>query len=186
MFHHQAIPWTSLQAKAMDLPQIIVETEGVKEAELDDLKKAVGVAKERYSIEGVYTGALASEYQKTRVDRIALESGVTSISPLWHVDPETHLHRLIETGFDVVLVGVAALGLDEPWLGRRLDEQMIIELVKLHKKYGVNVGLEGGEGETFVLDCPIFNQRIELISTEKVWRGDSGYLMIRQAELVPK
>jgi diphthine-ammonia ligase len=58
--------------------------------------------------------------------------------------------------------------------------------VELHRTYGVHVGLEGGEGETFVLDCPIFYQRIELTSAEKVWRGDSGYLTIKQARLVQK
>lgn len=186
MFHYPNILWTKLQVEAIGTPHVVMETEGAKEVELGDLRKAIAVAKEKHAIECVYTGALASEYQKSRVDRIALELGVSSISPLWQVDPEVHLLRLIEKKFEVVLVGVAALGLDEGWLGRRLDEKTIRDLVELHRKYGVHVGLEGGEGETFVLDCPIFNQRIELTSTEKVWRGDSGYLMIKDARLVQK
>ena len=164
----------------------MLETEGVKEEELIDLKKAIAAAKEKYAIECIYAGGLASEYQKSRVDRIAQELGVSSISPLWHMDPEVHMRTLIEKKFDVVLVGVAALGLDQRWLGRRLDEKMIQDLLELNRNYGVHVALEGGEGETFVLDCPIFSQRIELTSTEKVWRGDSGYLLIKDARLVAK
>jgi diphthine-ammonia ligase len=186
MFHYPAISWTSLQAQAMNLPQILMETEGVKEEELADLKRAIAVAKEKHSIECVYTGALASQYQKSRVDRIAQELGIRSVSPLWQMDPEAHMRQLIEKGFEVILIGVAALGLDERWLGRRLDEKMILDLTELHRKYGVHIGLEGGEGETFVLDCPLFNKRIELLSTETSWRGDSGYLMIKDARLVPR
>jgi ABC transporter with metal-binding/Fe-S-binding domain ATP-binding protein len=186
MFHFPSISWTSLQAQAMNLPQILMETEGVKEEELADLRRAIAVAKEKHSIECVYTGALASEYQKSRVDRIAQELGIRSVSPLWQLDPEVHLRQLIEKGFEVIMIGVAALGLDERWLGRKLDEKMIRDLTELHRKYGVHIGLEGGEGETFVLDCPLFNKRIEILSTEMSWRGDSGYLLIKDARLVPR
>jgi diphthine-ammonia ligase len=86
----------------------------------------------------------------------------------------------------VIMTGVAALGLDETWLGRQLDEGAIDDLARLHAKYGVNPGLEGGEGETFVLDCPLFDRRIEIISSEKHWKGDAGYLEILEARLLSK
>ena len=186
MFHFPNIEWTKLQAEALELPQITMATEGLKEKELDDLKNALDVAKKKYSIEGVYTGALASEYQKSRVERVCSELQLNVVSPLWRTNPETHLRRLLEEKFDVVMIGVAAMGLDQHWLGRHLDEDMIKELLELNRRYGVHIGLEGGEGETFVLDCPIFRRRIEITSAEKVWRGDSGYLAIKQAILVPK
>jgi diphthine-ammonia ligase len=186
MFHFPNIGWTKLQAEALELPQITMGTEGLKEKELDDLKNALDMAKKSYSIEGVYTGALASEYQKSRVERVCSELRLKTVSPLWHTNPETHLRRLLEEKFDVIMIGVAAMGLDQRWLGRHLDEDMVKELLELHRRYGVHIGLEGGEGETFVLDCPIFRERIEVTSAEKVWRGDSGYLVIKQARLIPK
>jgi diphthamide synthase (EF-2-diphthine--ammonia ligase) len=70
MFHHPAIEWTKLQAEAIGLPQILVKTRGVKEEELFDLKRAFKLANDSYSIEAAYTGALASVYQKSRVERI--------------------------------------------------------------------------------------------------------------------
>ena len=84
------------------------------------------------------------------------------------------------------MTGVAALGLDEGWLGRRLDAAMVDDLVELQRKYGMHAALEGGEGETFVLDCPIFGERIEITSSRKHWNGISGNLEILDARLVPK
>ncbi len=186
MFHYPNVRWTGLQAEAMGLPQVVQETEGIKEAELEDLKEAIATAKARFDIEGVYTGALASVYQKSRVDRICEEVGVRSISPLWRIDPERHLRNLLEAKFEVVFTSVSALGLDQSWLGRTIDSKVIDELVKLHSRYGLHIGLEGGEGETFVTDCPIFRKRVEIQESERVWNGDSGYLNITRASLVSK
>jgi diphthine-ammonia ligase len=186
MFHYPNIRWTSMQAEAMHLPHITLETDGVKEDELADLRKAIEIAKRDYSIERVYTGALASVYQKSRVDKICDELDLHAVSPLWQIDPISHLTKIIAGGFEVMMVGVAALGLDEKWLGRILDESAIDDLERLHARYGVNPGLEGGEGETFVLDCPLFDRRIEVITSKRHWEGDAGYLEILDARLTQK
>jgi ABC transporter with metal-binding/Fe-S-binding domain ATP-binding protein len=186
MFHYPNIKWTAMQAQAMHLPQVVLETKAVKEEELDDLRRAIQIAQRNYSIEGVYTGALASVYQKSRVERICDELGVSAVSPLWHIDPVTHLTNIVASRFEVIMTGVAALGLDESWLGRPLDKEAIRDLARLQAKYGVNPGLEGGEGETFVLDCSLFDRRVEVISSQKHWKGDAGYLEILDARLVAK
>jgi len=186
MFHYPNIRLTTLQAQAMNLPQVMLETKGVKEEELVDLRQAIETGIRDHSIEAVYTGALASVYQKSRVDRICDELGVKAVSPLWQIDPVAHLTNLVTNRFEVIMTGVAALGLDEGWLGRALDEDAIRDLARLHAKYGVNPGLEGGEGETFVLDCPLFDRRIQVTSSKKHWKGDAGYLEILDAHLVAK
>jgi diphthine-ammonia ligase len=186
MFHYPNIAWTALQAEAMHMPQVLLETEGVKEEELVDLRRAIEIARRDYWIEGVYTGALASVYQKSRVEKVSDELGLKAISPLWQIDPILHLTNIVASGFKVIMTGVAALGLDERWLGRALDKEAIEDLARLHAKYGVNPGLEGGEGETFVLDCPLFDRRIEIISSKKHWKRDAGHLAILEAGLAAK
>jgi diphthine-ammonia ligase len=186
MFHYPNITWTAMQAEAMHLPQVKLETKGVKEEELADLRRAIETARRDYSIEAVCTGALASVYQKSRIERICDELGVKALSPLWQIDPISHLTNIVANGFEVIMTGVAALGLDESWLGRALDYDAIRDLSELHAKYGVNPGLEGGEGETFVLDCPLFDRRIRVVSSSKHWKGDAGYLEILDARLVAK
>ena len=186
MFHYPNIRWTKLQAEAMGLPQVTAETAGVKEEELGDLKMALERAKTSYNLDAICTGALASVYQKSRVERICDELNLRCISPLWHSDPESHLRNLLRDGFSVTVVSVSAMGLDERWLGRVLDDKAIDELMKLGAKYGFHVGFEGGEGETFVLDCPLFRKKIEVLQSEKRWKGDSGYLDIIDAKLANK
>jgi diphthine-ammonia ligase len=186
MFHYPNLKWTKLQAEAVGVPQVTAETEGAKEEELGDLKRAIRDAKSRFGLEGVYTGALASVYQKSRVEGICRDLGLECISPLWGIDPESHLRRLVSDGFSVMIVSVSALGLDESWLGRMLDDRSISDLVVLGKKYRFHVGLEGGEGETFVSDAPFFSKRIVVRSATKHWKGDSGYLEITDATLAPK
>jgi diphthine-ammonia ligase len=186
MFHFPDLKWTSLQAEAMGVPQLTAPTEGVKEEELGDLERALADAKREFTLEGICTGALASVYQKSRVERICEGLGLECISPLWGADPEAHLRRIVKAEFSVIIVSVSALGLDQGWLGRELDESSIDELVTLGRRFKFNVGLEGGEGETFVLDAPFFSQRVEVRSAVKHWQGDSGYLEITDAALIPK
>ena len=186
MFHYPNIRWTALQAESMGLPQVMVQTEGVKEAELSDLARALSIAKHQYGIEGVYTGALASIYQKSRVDGTCEKLGLQALSPLWGMNARTHFTNLLRESFEVIITGVASLGLNETWLGRKLDEKMVDDLLKLQRKYGLNATLEGGEGETFVLNCPIFDTRIEVVAAERHWDGMSGHLEIKEARLVRK
>ena len=70
MFHTPAIEWTKLQSQSLKIPQIIQNTKGVQDKELDDLFELIEKGKNRYSIEGVVTGALASTYQSTRIQKI--------------------------------------------------------------------------------------------------------------------
>jgi diphthine-ammonia ligase len=186
MFHYPNLQWTRLQAEAVGVPQLTAATEGVKEEELGDLERALLDAKGRFGLEGIYTGAMASVYQKSRVERVCSSLGLACSSPLWGIDPEAHLRRLIGDGFSVMVVSVSALGLDEGWLGRSLDGAAIDELVAMGRKFKFHIGLEGGEGETLVLDAPFFSKRLEVHSSIKHWRGDSGYLEITDAALVAK
>ena len=92
----------------------------------------------------------------------------------------------MKEGFDVMVVSVSALGLDQKWLGRILDYAAIDELVALSRRFRFHPGLEGGEGETFVLDCPLFKSKVAVGRAETHWRGDSGSYEILEASLMPK
>ncbi len=186
MFHYPDLDWTTLQAKSMGVPQVREATRGVKEEELQDLRTALAKAVEEHDIKGVYTGALASMYQKSRVEKVCGELGLTTVSPLWGIDPEEHLRRIVKDGFQCIIVSVSALGLDEGWLGRTLSSSAVDELLELGRKYRFHAGLEGGEGETFVLDCPAFSERIEVVGGIRHWKGVRGFYEIMNAKLVPK
>jgi ABC transporter with metal-binding/Fe-S-binding domain ATP-binding protein len=186
MFHFPAVNWSRLQAEATQLPMIMVNTSGEKEVELMDLKRCLTDLKQESQIEGVVSGAISSDYQKTRIDRVCEEVGLKSLAPLWHKDPEALLKEEIEFGFEIVITACQAMGFSKEWLGRRLDLNCLEDIRKIHERYGIHMGFEGGEAETFVLDGPMFKKRIKILDFEVKWETDSGYLLIRNAALAPK
>ncbi|MEE9594427.1 MAG: TIGR00289 family protein [Candidatus Hydrothermarchaeales archaeon] len=182
MFHHPNAGFTSLQAEAMGLPVIQRRTPGVKEEELEDLKAMI----ESAQVETVVTGALASEYQRKRITDICEGLGIACISPLWERDPLELWEEELALGFEIIITSVSAEGLDEKWLGRKVDPSALKELVVLSKKHRFHLGFEGGEAETFVLDMPLFKKQIEIIDASVDWDGVRGVYHIEDARLVDK
>ena len=185
MFHVPNIHVTDLLSEALDIPIMSVETEGVKEEELDDLKAAFLDLKD-LGVEAIYTGALYSVYQKSRIEKLGDEVGLKIISPYWHVDELEYMRKIVSLGFKIMICGVAAWGLDESWLGRIIDDDTIDELVRLNEKYHVDIAFEGGEAETLAIDGPIFKKRIEILKYKKEWHLDSGVFVIEDAVLKEK
>lgn len=185
MFHVPNIHLTDLLAEAMDIPIITVQTDGVKEAELEDLKKGFEKLKS-LGIEAIYTGALYSVYQKSRIEKLGEELNLKIISPYWHVNELEYMRLIVSLGFEVIISGVAAYGLDEKWLGRKIDDECIDDLIKLNEKVGLNLAFEGGEAETLVLDGPIFKKKVKILKDKKQWHVDSGLYIIEEAELEEK
>jgi ABC transporter with metal-binding/Fe-S-binding domain ATP-binding protein len=184
MFHVPCVGWANLQANSMDLPIEFFSTSGEKEKELDDLLHCLEEVKIKFGIKGLVSGAIASKYQKQRVDKLCKELKLKHISPLWGMDEVKLLNDVLGLKFEAIIVGVAAEGLDESWLGRRIDKKVIVELKNLKQKYSIHIAGEGGELETFVLHCPMFKRRVKVLDSEKVWQGNSGYLKINNAVLV--
>jgi len=137
-------------------------------------------------VEGVVSGAIASTYQKTRIDNICKQLGLKSIAPLWHKDPLSILKQIVDLNFNVIITGVYAYGFSEEWLGKKIGNDAIEALVHLNEQYGVSLVGEGGEYETLVLDAPFFKKRIKVVEAEKVWKGQSGVLLVKKAVLETK
>ena len=74
-------------------------------------------------------------------------------------------------------------GLDETWLGRIISADDISQLDKLSNKYGFNLNFEGGEAETFVIDCPLYSHPIKIKKSKTVWDGYIGRFEIEDAHL---
>jgi len=187
MFHTPNIDIAELQAKAMEVPIIIEESDGEKEIEIKDMKKLLLKAKEKHKIDGIVTGALFSTYQRERIEKAADEIGLKIFSPLWHKNQEEEMREVIGSGFKVMLSSVAADGLDESWVGRVLDDSDVDKLVKLNKKIGFNVAGEGGEFESLVVDCPLFKKEIVVKKSKIVTEGEyNSFYVIEKAELKDK
>jgi diphthine-ammonia ligase len=179
MFHSINIHLSELLAETLDIPLVKKSTKGEKETELLDLKHIL----QDLEIDGVVSGAIASEYQRTRIEKICDELGIKSFTPLWHKNQELLLRDQVKAGFHIIVVGVFASGFDETWLGKTIDEETINALVHLNKKYGINIAGEGGEYETLVLDGPLFHKQLMIDESVKEWNRDSGIFQVKSAHL---
>ncbi|MCI0503613.1 diphthine--ammonia ligase [Candidatus Micrarchaeota archaeon] len=168
MFHHPNIDATKKQAEAMGLMQVIVETteENWRETVVEALRKLKPQA--------IATGAVASTYQKSRIDAIATELGIQSFAPLWHAG-EDKMEEMLRD-FEIYVTAVAAEGLGPEFLGEPLEK-----LIRA-KKPNVHLFLEGGEGETFVANAPFFKKRIIIRGWKKTWDGVRGVAEIESAD----
>ena len=182
MFHGVNIHLAPLLAEAQGKPLASAPSSGEKEKEVEELKRLV----ELLDVEGVVTGAIASKYQRDRVDKICADLGIAHLSPLWGKDPREVLEAEIGSGMEIIMVHVAANGLDRGWLGRRIDMKAAEELARLSERYGLNVCGEGGEYESLVVDAPWFKKRLVIEDAETTWEGTSGTYAVRGAHLAQK
>jgi ABC transporter with metal-binding/Fe-S-binding domain ATP-binding protein len=183
MFHFPNMRWTKLQAEAMGLPYRTIKA---GQDELLSLQEGLSHIQRELGIDGVVTGAVASDYQKSRIDQICDVLGLKSFAPLWHKDPKILVNDLRVSGFKIIVAGVGAAGLDETWLGQGMTDERWDMLGRLSRKHGIHLTGEGGEYETFVLDAPHFKKRVSVDKTTNRWDGQSGYLVIEQASLQHK
>jgi len=166
MFHVPNIGNAKLVAKLLSMD--IVE---IRESEFDRY-----FAKMRdQGVKAVVSGAAASDYQHTRIQRLCSAEGMLSFSPLWRIDPYIVLNELLLRRIDAMIVSVSAEGMDEGYLGRRIDESFISDIMKVEKRFGVNPLGEGGEYESFVTGMP-GRPKIRIIKANKNWSGSGGYL----------
>jgi ABC transporter with metal-binding/Fe-S-binding domain ATP-binding protein len=182
MFHTVNISLAPLVAKAMGIESVTVDSSGEKEGELQDLESAIA----KLNVDGLVTGAIASTYQRSRVDAICSELEIEHVAPLWGRESSDLVHEMIARGMSIIVSAVAAMGLDEKWLGRTIDMDALEELKSLSERYGVDVCGEGGEMETLVLDAPWFTSRLEIASAKPEWDGVRGSLRVEEARLIKK
>jgi len=172
------VPGTEIvqhQAKLANVPWLCIDTEGEEEIEITDLEDQLGTLE----IDALVCGALRSDYQKSRIERMCQRLEIISYTPLWHQSALNHISGLVKHGFGVMITSVACDGLDQDWIGKILDEESLESLIKLSTKYRFNVDGEGGEYETLVVYGPHFDGQIVVKGTPK-WYGRRGELLISE------
>ncbi len=186
MFHVVNIKWTKLHAEAMEKKIIYHTVSGVKEKEVEELEEIIGKIIEEMRIEAIVTGAVASMYQKKRIDNIAEKLGVKHIAPLWGRDQEELVRSEART-LRFIITAVQAYGLTEKWLGTEITSDNIGEFLDTCRKYSISPVGEGGEFETFVIDSPLMKKRVSIRKGKKIWfPAGYGYFIIEDASLEEK
>ena len=117
------------------------------------------------------SGAILSNYQRERVENVysfrlsptpsCSRLNLISLAFLWEQEQRSLLHSMIEDGLVAVIIKTATMGLDRHHVGKTLNE-LEPYLLHISDVYGCNPCGEGGEYETFTIDCPLFKRRVVL------------------------
>tara|TARA_Y100000591_G_scaffold323464_1_gene341319 strand:+ start:208 stop:960 length:753 start_codon:yes stop_codon:yes gene_type:complete len=196
MFQLQNTWITAFQASSSGIPWKPVISFGEDEGEVGDLESSITAVGDildfkeilpsgieipedlvihsgPLEIDALVVGALRSDYQKTRIDRMCQRLGITSFSPLWHKDPKEHMRSLIEHGFGVLFTSVSTEGMSSDWVGRTLERESLNELIDLSNRHRFNLDGEGGEFETIVVSAPHMIRDV-ILEGKVVWKGSRG------------
>lgn len=181
-FHMIPADILDAQAKAVGVP-LLKKTTSAENYEADF--KGVLAEFKKKGAEGLVTGDIyeVAGHEEGWLDRVCREVDLKPIKPLWMGDTKQIYLDYLKTGLKATVVRTNRdLSLD--WLGRVLDHKFYDDILKLP---GVDPCGEGGEYHTVITDGPDFEQKVELLETEKK-RLDNGfgYLEIKKFKITPK
>ncbi|KAI9485802.1 MAG: ATP binding domain 4-like protein [Benjaminiella poitrasii] len=135
------------------------------------------VLKNHPDIQGVSVGAILSNYQRVRVEHVCNRLGLTSFAYLWRREQKELLFEMANAGVNAILIKIAAIGLKPIHLGKSIG-QMYPFLCQMNELYDLHICGEGGEYETFTVDCPLFKKRIVIEETETVIHSDDAFAQV--------
>lgn len=139
--------------------------------------------KARDGVECVISGAVESEYQKTRIERMCVENGMLSLNPLWRKSHDLILEEIERRGIRAIIVSVSAEGLGTELLGKEIDSSLVDTLRSVHRKHGISLIGEGGEYETFVTGWAGSKKSVRIMESHKVVNGLTGLLYLDRLEV---
>lgn len=184
LLHHPNLKWTKLQSKSMNIPQLTISSSSDEtNDELILLDKLLKNAMDEFEIEGLVHGGIKSNFQKEKFENLCTKLNLKIVSPLWDSEPKQYMNDLLESNFCFIMTTVSSDGLDDQWLGKLISKSDVQKLDNLSDKFGFNLNFEGGEAETFVIDCPLFSNSIKINKSTKNWDGYRGRFEIVDAEL---
>lgn len=184
LLHHPNLKWTKLQSKSMNIPQLTISSSSDETTdELILLEKLLKNAIDEFEIEGLVHGGIKSKFQKEKFGNLCTKLNLKIVSPLWDSEPKQYMNDLLESNFCFIMTTVSSDGLDDQWLGKLISKSDVKKLDNLSDKFGFNLNFEGGEAETFVIDCPLFSNSIKINKSTKNWDGYRGRFEIVDAEL---
>lgn len=186
LFHYPNSWVTKYLTEAMRLPLVAASAGTGKDNEVAALEGAIVHARSLYNIEGIVSGGIASKFQKGAFEGICSRQHLQSVVPLWGVEPEKYMRELLDRGFEVMMTGVSAMGLEKEWLGKKIDKESLEKLIALSKKYGFNLAFEGGEAETLVTNCPLYERKLRIKGARTHWDGQRGMFEILEVDLVDR
>jgi diphthine-ammonia ligase len=181
--HGQPAELLQLQSKALGIPLIQCRTTRENyEAEFINILRNL----RQEGISGGVFGDINFNEHRQWIERVCQQADIMPYLPLWGQSQDKIMRDFIDLGFESIIVAAKADLLGEEWLGRKVDLDFLSYLSRLRQTKEITPCGEAGEYHTFVIDGPLFKERIEIMETNKVLREGRWFLEILKCELRAK
>lgn len=185
LFHFATVEYTKELSSMLGMDHIYTT------CDVADPQQEAAIIKDivqHHMVDALVLGGVGLQETQLRVLRDALfDLGVEVFAAHMKEEHTSLIEEMIEKGYDIRITQIAADGLSERWLGRKLDASTFQELKHLARKFGFHEGAEGGHYDTLVVDGPLFHKRLEIVDAVPVMETDcSGYLHVRKVSLIEK
>ncbi|MGL4910947.1 MAG: diphthine--ammonia ligase [Romboutsia sp.] len=158
-------------SKSLDIPLFLVECE-VSEYEAK-FTQTLLKAKEMGASCCVFGDIDIQDHRKWCEERCK-EAGIKAVLPLWQEDREKLVYEFIDNGFSTIIKKVNLTYLPSDLLGKVLTREIVREI----KDLKCDPCGENGEYHTFVVDGPLFKDKIDFKINKIIIDGDYGNLDI--------
>ena len=158
--------WMNLQSRALGIPHLLFELQEPfdtnAEIQLEKLKKQTGA-------ETIVSGDISLIHGNSNwINERAEKAGMNCFLPLWDINREEALEKLLDEKFEVILTMVKEPWFDNTFVGRRIDHELINEFKFRHEKEQLDLCGENGEYHTMVVDGPGYKSKIDIHAFEVV------------------
>lgn len=174
-FKAHPLPALRLQAKALQLPFFELEVSPPFTVAYEDRLRYLCSALEATVL---VTGDIdLIDGQPNWIRERANALGLTCEMPLWRLEREDILQRLLSSGLDIMFSCVRVPPFSLQWPGRRLDEAAVAELISLRDERGIDICGENGEYHTLVLSGPGYSHKLEIATNKVVFEDGLAFLV---------
>jgi diphthine-ammonia ligase len=157
------------QAAAMNMPLLAVPTTWNEYEK--NFVAVLNQAKHEYEIAAMVFGDIDLQAHRDWEEMVCAKSGLKALLPLWQQDRKELVLQMLEAGIETMIVSCNTV-LGETFLGEYLSPGLIVRL----EEKGVDVCGENGEFHTVVVNCPLFEQAIQLPAYSKTLHDNYWFI----------
>ncbi len=142
-----------LQAERLGIPVHFIETDF--ETYTEDFVLKLNALRASANIDGIAFGDIYLAGHREWGERVAEAASLEAVYPLWTAQESVLqlLHQFVEVGFEAEVIKVDKARLPGEWVGRKVDESFIKDIIKYDDVCPMG---ESGEYHTTVNNGPIF------------------------------
>lgn len=155
------------QANAASLPIHLISSSW-NEYEVN-FTQALSALKEQYHLTHAIFGDIDLQPHRDWEEKVCTNAGLIAVLPLWQQERKTLVLQMLEAGIETMIVSCNEI-MGERFIGEVITPALVSELEAM----GIDACGENGEYHTLVLDCPLFENRINVsvknkLLHEKYW-----------------